>query len=100
MNVPVLLYVLRWDNGGNQLAFSRAGKAFIVFNWEDYGLSQEFATGMPDGAYCDIISGDPTDSGCTGATINVSGGRAFISIDGGVEDPIVAFHVGKRVIKK
>jgi len=85
-----------WDNGGNQLSFSRNGAAFIAFNYEDGGtLSRDFQTGMPAGSYCDVISGDATDSGCTGATINVDGGgMASISIDASSEDPFVAIHVG------
>jgi alpha-amylase len=85
-----------WDDGGNQLSFSRNGAAFIAFNWDNSGtLTREFQTGMPAGSYCDIISGDPTSSGCSGATITVnSGGGATFSIDASSDDPIVAIHAG------
>lgn len=85
-----------WDNGNHQLSFSRNGAAFIAYNYEDGGtLSRTFQTGMPAGTYCDIISGDPTPSGCTGAEYTVNGnGEADISIDASSDDPIVAFHIG------
>ena len=91
------LHSYRWDNGANQLSFSRNGAAFIAFNYESGGtLSRDFQTGMPAGAYCDIINGEATDSGCTGHVINVDGnGNAFISIDASSEDPFVAIHIGR-----
>ena len=93
----LLIFSTRWDNGGNQLSFSRNGAAFIAFNYEDGGtLTRDFQTGMPAGAYCDIISGDATESGCSGNVINVGGnGMASISIDASSEDPFVAIHTGR-----
>ena len=51
-------------------------------------------TGMPAGNYCDIITGNPGEFPCTGATITVgSDGNAEIFISGSSEDLIVAIHV-------
>jgi len=85
-----------WDNGNHQLAFSRNGAAFIAYNYELGGtMTETLQTGMPGGAYCDVISGDATSSGCSGATVTVNGdGTATISIDASSDDPIVAIHVG------
>ena len=44
---------------------------------------------MPDGEYCDLIQGDPTENGCTGPTITVSGGKAHINVPNG-DRPISA----------
>ena len=56
-------------------------------------MSRDFTTGLPDGNYCDVISGDPTGSGCTGMYVTVSGGNAHITVPSG-EDSMVAIHVG------
>ena len=74
-----LLVTIRWDNGNNQIAFSRGNRAFIAFNNEDGDLDRTLNTGLPAGAYCDVISGDATKDGCTGKVVNVDGaGRAHI----------------------
>ncbi|XP_064862171.1 pancreatic alpha-amylase 2a5-like [Oncorhynchus nerka] len=46
-----------WDNGDNQVAFGRGNRGFIVFNNDDWHLDVTLNTGMPGGAYCDVISG-------------------------------------------
>eukprot|EP00057_Strongylocentrotus_purpuratus_P032310 XP_787209.3 PREDICTED: alpha-amylase [Strongylocentrotus purpuratus] len=81
-----------WSNGNNQISFSRGNKAFFAMTCEGT-LTRDFTTGLPDGNYCDVISGDPTDSGCTGMTVTVSGGKAYITVPSG-EDSMVAIHVG------
>nr|XP_054764856.1 alpha-amylase A-like [Lytechinus pictus] len=81
-----------WDNGNNQISFSRGNKAFFAMTCEGQ-ISRDFTTGLPDGNYCDVISGDPTDTGCTGTTVSVSGGNAYITVPSG-EDSMVAIHVG------
>ena len=90
----------RWDNGNNQIAFSRGGQAFIAMNNEEWSdLSQTLATGMPAGTYCDIISGDISADGqsCTGDYIDVDGsGYAYISLSASSEDPFMAIHSSKR----
>jgi alpha-amylase len=72
-----------WDNGNNQIAFSRGDKGFVAINREGSALSRTFQTGLPAGTYCDVIHGD-FDSGantCSGPTVTVSaGGSASISV--------------------
>lgn len=47
-----------WDNGVNQIAFSRGRKGFIAINDDEFALKQRLQTGLPPGVYCDVISGD------------------------------------------
>lgn len=87
-----------WDNGNNQLAFSRGALGYVAINREDSGtLNRTFVTGMPAGTYCDIIHSDfnYATGACSGATITVvSGGNATFSVN---SRDAVAFHVGARV---
>jgi alpha-amylase len=87
-----------WDNGSNQIAFSRGNKAFIVINNDNYGLDRTFQTGLPGGAYCDVISGNKINGSCTGKTITVgSNGEVKISIGYFLEDPVVAIHAESKL---
>lgn len=86
-----------WDNGGNQIAFSRGNRGFIVFNGEGFGLSQNLATGLPDGTYCDVASGLKSGSSCTGTSIQVSGGRATFNLGTNAYDGFIAIHVNAKL---
>ncbi|XP_054286175.1 alpha-amylase 4N-like [Macrosteles quadrilineatus] len=87
-----------WDNGKNQIAFCRGNKGFVAFNLEDYDLKRTLQTCLPEGEYCDIISGEVTTTGCSGKTVHVSkDGRADIFISRfnpeSAEDGVLAIHV-------
>ena len=87
---PVLNW---WDNGGNQISFSRGSKAFIAINNEVFGMDVKLQTGLPGGTYCDINSGNKVNGACTGRQVNVnSDGTAQIAIKYYEEDPIIAIH--------
>ncbi|XP_069825113.1 pancreatic alpha-amylase-like [Dendropsophus ebraccatus] len=87
-----------WDNGGNQIAFGRGDKGFIVFNNEEAGMDVTLNTGLPAGTYCDVISGQKEETRCTGIEINVSdNGSASFRISNLAEDPFVAIHVGAKL---
>ncbi|XP_045522024.1 alpha-amylase 2-like isoform X2 [Pieris brassicae] len=87
-----------WDNGSNQIAFSRGDRAFIAFNNDGWSLNQNLQTGLPAGTYCDVISGDNVNNTCRGKTVIVSGdGRAHISIGPQEYDLMMAIHVGPEV---
>ena len=76
--------VSNWVNGGdNQIAFSRGSQGFIAINGGSSYWTGSITTGMPDGEYCDLVQGDPTENGCTGPTITVSGGKANINVPTG-----------------
>lgn len=86
-----------WDNNGDQIAFGRGDKGFVVINKEDYALNQTLQTGMAAGTYCNVIDGALTadGSGCTGSTVTVSAnGEATFSVD---PWHAVAIHVGAKV---
>ena len=77
-----------WDNGNNQIAFSRGNKGFVVINNESGSLTQSLATGLPAGEYCNIVAGDAY---CSGSYITVdSSGKANINLAGMKVAAIVA----------
>ncbi|XP_049811104.1 alpha-amylase 1-like [Schistocerca nitens] len=83
-----------WDNDNNQIAFCREEKGFIVINDENVDLQETLTTCLPAGDYCDVISGEPTDSGCSGKTITVnSDGTATFEILTTDEEGTIAIHV-------
>lgn len=74
----------------NLISFSRGTKAFFAISNERSDNCPWLQTGLSSGTYCDLISGDPTDSGCTGKEIEVqSDGAAQICLEAG-EDSMVA----------
>ncbi|XP_028177603.1 alpha-amylase-like [Ostrinia furnacalis] len=86
-----------WDNGNNQIAFSRGKKGFIVFNAEGRDLDQNLQTGLPPGEYCDVITGKKEKNSCTGIKVIVNNdGRADIHMSSRAEDVHLAIHVGKE----
>jgi alpha-amylase len=83
-----------WDNGGNQIAFSRGSKAFISINNENFDMDIVLKTGLTSGNYCDIISGNIVNGSCSGKIVNVNtDGSARIFIKYFEEDPIIALHI-------
>ena len=60
----------------------------------DGTLNENLYTALPAGRYCDVITGCPTTTGCTGGHVDVDGsGYANIQITN-TEEPILAIHVG------
>jgi alpha-amylase len=81
-----------WDDGADVLAFARGAKGFVAINNGASTLERTFVTGLPGGAYCDVYGGEPTASGCSGATITVGAdGTADVAIAAGTA---VVIHVG------
>jgi len=66
-----------WDNGKNQLAFSRADRGFVAINHEAEALAQALPTGLAAGSYCNVLSGDftaaqgATPASCSGQSVEV-----------------------------
>ena len=86
-----------WDNGNNQLAWGRGGLGFAIINMERSDLNRTFATGMPAGVYCDIISGDfdAATKSCSGQTVVVDAqGKANFKV---YYNNAAAIHVGAKV---
>jgi alpha-amylase len=82
-----------WDNGNDQIAFSRGNKGYVVINREGSALNRTFTTGLPAGTYCDVINGDfnAVAGTCSGRTITVaSNGTATFNVDA---MKAAAFHI-------
>lgn len=87
-----------WDNGQNQIAFSRGNKAFIAINHDAWAMDATLQTGLPAGSYCDIISGNKINNSCTGKTINVNAdGTTNVFIRFYEEDPVIAIHAESKL---
>jgi len=87
-----------WDNNGQQIAFSRGDRGFLIINNEGFNMDVTLQTGLSAGNYCDVISGNKVNGSCSGKTINVGGdGRARFAIGGSDEDPMVAIHADSKL---
>lgn len=106
-----------WDNGYQQIAFGRGDKGFVAFTTNGdlkqtlqvitYYMFIEkcitylyfvLKTGLPPGMYCDVISGELTEAGCTGKLVTVGNDRkAYIEILAGEQDGVLALHIGVSV---
>lgn len=89
-----------WDNGKNQIAFSRGSKAFVVFNLDNYDMKNVIiGTSMKEGLYCDIISGTKTsETSCSGELLEVKYDGS-VSVYLSKDDPngVIAIHVGQEI---
>jgi alpha-amylase len=90
-----------WDNGGNQIAFGRGDKGFVVINKESSSLTRTFQTSLPAGSYCEIISGDFTPS-TGGAPASCTGTQLIVDPQGRVTLTVGSFaaaaiHAGARL---
>ncbi|KAF8650166.1 hypothetical protein AX16_005400 [Volvariella volvacea WC 439] len=79
-----------------RIAFGRGAAGYVAINNADQPWIATFSTSLPDGQYCDVISGVTTSSGfCTGAGVTVEGGvfTAAVAARGAL-----AIHTGARGI--
>ena len=51
-----------------QIAFGRGALGFVAINNADSAWTTTFTTTLPDGSYCDVISGTVSSSSCTGTS--------------------------------
>ncbi|WP_188484512.1 alpha-amylase [Cellulomonas carbonis] len=80
--------------GRRAVAFGRGGAGFVVVNGNAAPLEETFATRLPAGTYCDVVTGALVDGRCTGRTVDVDGdGRLTAELAG---DTALAVHVGAR----
>jgi alpha-amylase len=75
------------------IGFHRGALGWIGLNDSGSASTASYATGLPDGAYCDRITGGVSGSGCAGTTVSVSGGRASVTVPAG---SAVAIDVNAR----
>jgi alpha-amylase len=100
--LPIWTVTDWWDNGGNQIAFGRGDRGFVVINKESSGLTRSFRTSLPAGTYCDIISGDFAGSSSGGSSATCSGSVITVDAQGNAGITVAAFsaaaiHVGARL---
>ncbi|PNF27928.1 Alpha-amylase 1 [Cryptotermes secundus] len=84
-----------WDNGSQQIAYTRGNLDFIAFN-DQYNtdLNQTIQTSLPGGTYFDVISGEKQGSFCTGKIVSVEpDGTAFIQLPASENDGVLAITV-------
>lgn len=74
-----------WENGENQIAFSRGHLGFMVFNMDlNRQLQANLQTGLAQGIYCDILTGQKKNDNCTGVKVIVAAnGHAIVSLNKG-----------------
>ena len=82
------------------LFFYRGNKGLIIINADTDILNADITTGLPEGIYCDVISGNYEDGNCTGNIVQVDQmGQPHFTIDGQSDDPVVAIHIGESSMK-
>ncbi len=95
--------ITNWTTGSaDQVAFSRGNKGFVAINNTGGNWSRTFATGLPAGDYCNVLTGERNAAGnaCTGGKVTVdAAGNASLNVpgDGGGAMPAVALHAGQRL---
>ncbi|WP_119731202.1 alpha-amylase [Thermomonospora amylolytica] len=78
--------VTHWQSpSSNVIGFGRADRAFVAINNTGGAHTAQYSTGLPDGAYCNVIDGCATK-------VTVTGGRATLTVPA---KGAVAFHVGR-----
>ncbi|KAF9258748.1 glycoside hydrolase [Marasmius fiardii PR-910] len=77
----------------DRIAFGRGSAGFVAINNNNAAWSSTFTTSLPDGNYCDVISGTSSSGSCTGVGVAVSGGQFTASIPG---RSALAIHTGAQ----
>lgn len=85
-----------WDNGSNQIAFGRGNRGFIAFNNDESDLNMKLETTLPDGIYCDVITGQLVNDACSGTNVTVENGQANINLSPSVG--VQAIHVDSKIL--
>ncbi|KAJ7615917.1 glycoside hydrolase [Roridomyces roridus] len=74
-----------------QIAFGRGSLGFVAINNADSAWTTQFTTSLPNGAYCDVISGSSVSGKCTGSGFTVSGGSFSATVPA---RSAIAIHTG------
>ncbi|KAF7292118.1 Alpha-amylase [Mycena indigotica] len=76
-----------------QIAFGRGNLGFVAINNADSAWTATFTTSLPNGNYCDVISGKSSNGACTGTGFTVSGGKLTATVPA---RSAVAIHTGAQ----
>ncbi|KAI0067436.1 glycoside hydrolase [Artomyces pyxidatus] len=60
-----------------QIAFGRGSLGFVAINNADSSWTMKFATSLPAGSYCDVVSGTSSGGSCTGSSFSIASGGSF-----------------------
>jgi len=63
-----------------QIAFERDAIGYVAINNMDSAWNTTLSTSLPDGLYCDVISGTNSSGKCTGISVTVSKGSFDASV--------------------
>ncbi|KAJ3501538.1 hypothetical protein NLJ89_g9292 [Agrocybe chaxingu] len=74
-----------------QIAFGRGALGFVAINNADSAWTATFSTSLPDGQYCDVISGSSSSGTCTGTGVSVSAGSFSVTVPA---RNAIAIHTG------
>ncbi|XP_060527358.1 alpha-amylase-like isoform X2 [Cylas formicarius] len=86
-----------WDNGDNQIAFSRGNKGFVAFTISG-DINQSILTNLSAGTYCDVVSGHLKNGTCTGKSVNVDeNGLVQVYLRFEEDDAAMAIHVDAKI---
>jgi alpha-amylase len=80
--------------GRRAVALGRGGAGFVVVNGAFTDLDESFSTSLPEGTYCDVVTGRLVDGACTGEEVVVDGDGTFRAVLGG--RTALAVHVEAR----
>ncbi|CAL1711231.1 unnamed protein product [Somion occarium] len=74
-----------------QIAFGRGSLGFVAINNADSAWTSTFSTSLPNGSYCDVISGQSSSGTCTGNSFTVSSGTFSTTVPA---RSAIAIHTG------
>ncbi|CAN7986984.1 unnamed protein product [Ixodes hexagonus] len=83
-----------WDNSEDAVAFARLRKGFVLINNGRSTVTGLFNTTLPQGYYCDVLSGSSVDRrSCTGKVVRVrEDGFAELAVESVGDVPAVAIQ--------
>ncbi|KAF8656076.1 hypothetical protein AX16_002776 [Volvariella volvacea WC 439] len=76
-----------------RIAFGRGSAGYVAINNVDSPWTATFSTSLPDGGYCDVVTGAPSSGSCSGESVTVSGGSFTVTV---AARSAVAIHTGAR----
>jgi alpha-amylase len=84
-----------WSDGGDQVAFGRGNRGYVVVNRGGAPLSRTFQTSLARGTYCDVVHGDVRNRRCTGPIVTVDDQGRLTATVGAMD--ALAVHADSRV---